>query len=119
MGVGEGNRFGDGFSECNSRFTGDAVDIVFSLHSFYVDVEVKFSHSGNDGLEVRETKDDQLTFELSGSGLHKTHLLGLGINVNAECRVLLLESVQSAREVRGFLTLWSNCERNDGFRNEH
>lgn len=88
-------KLSDGLAECYSRFTSDASDVVFSLHSFNVDFKVKFAHTGDNGL------------------------LRLGINVNTECRIFFLEPVECSREVGGFVALWSDREGDDGIGDEH
>lgn len=49
----------------------------------------------------------------------RTHLLRFGIDVNAECRVLLLETVEGTREVGGLLTLGADGEGDNGLGDEH
>lgn len=41
---------GDGLTEGNSGFAGDARDVVLPFHPFDVDVEVELSHAGDDCL---------------------------------------------------------------------
>lgn len=86
---------GDCLSEGDSWFTSDTADVVLSLHSLDVDIQMQFSHSRDDGL------------------------LRFGINMNTECRVLLLESVECSREIGRFVAFRSNREGDDGFGDKH
>jgi hypothetical protein len=63
--------------------------------------------------------EDALSTRTGMRGREETHLLRLSINVNTECRVLLLETVEGAGEVGGLLTLGADGEGDDGFGNEH
>jgi hypothetical protein len=87
--------FRNRLSERNSGFTSNASDVIFTPHPLDVDIEVKLAHSGNDGF------------------------LGLVIDVDSECGVFLLESVERARKIGGFISFRSDREGNDGFGNIH
>lgn len=50
--VGERDGFRDRFPERDSGFTGDTLDVVLSLHALHVNIQVKLTHSGDDGLRV-------------------------------------------------------------------
>lgn len=46
------NRFADGFTISNLRFAYGAVYIEFATHTVDDDVQMKFAHTGNDGLVI-------------------------------------------------------------------
>ena len=64
----EGNALGDGFAVGDLGLAGFAGDAVFAAHALDVDVEVEFTHSGDDGFR------------------------GFGVDVDAEGGVFALEA---------------------------
>ena len=55
--VSELDRFSDGFTESDTRFAGDTLDVVLSLHTLDVDVEVELTHSGDDSLRGEQEQN--------------------------------------------------------------
>ena len=47
------------------------------------------------------------------------YLFALVVNVNLECRILFLESVERSRKVGSFQAFWFDRQRNHRLRNEH
>ena len=53
MRIGEIRTLSDSLTECYSRFSSDAISVILSAHAFNIDLQVKFSHAGNNGLDKR------------------------------------------------------------------
>jgi hypothetical protein len=51
--VGERNGLGDRLAEGDAGLSGDALDVVLATHALDVDVKVKLTHAGDDGLRRR------------------------------------------------------------------
>ena len=51
MRIGEIRALSDSLTECYSRFSSDAIGVILSAHAFNIDLQVKFSHAGNNGLD--------------------------------------------------------------------
>lgn len=70
VGVREIGTLGDSLAVGDTRLTGGAFDVVFTAHTLDVDLQVKFTHTGDDGLRIRSdrvifVKEHQLTSLLS------------------------------------------------------
>src|ERR1700761_3594446 len=92
----EVDMFGDGFSVSDTRWAGFALDLVFSPHTFNVDLKVEFTHTRDDGL------------------------LTLGVEMYPKCRILTLEPSDGFGEVLQVLVvLGLDTERDDRIRHVH
>ena len=86
----------DCFSVCNLRSTSRNFTVVFSSHSFYVNVQVQLTHTFDDCF------------------------VAFWIYISLECRVFFCESVQSLWHlVCSFLVFWCDRKRDNRIRYEH
>ena len=55
MRVGEIGALSDSLTECYARLASYAISVILSAHAFNIDLQVKFSHAGNNGLDKRRS----------------------------------------------------------------
>ncbi len=110
--VEEVRALGDRLAEGDARLAGRALDVVLALHALYIDLEVELAHAGDDGLGRCVSRQRAAEHD-------STDLLALPVDVDAERRILFLETVECAGEVGCLLADGLQCQGDDRFRDEH
>ena len=80
------NRFADGFTISNLRFAYGAVYIEFTTHTVDDDVQMKFAHTGNDGLvgfRIGVYSEGRIFFCQSLKGVAHLFLVSFGLRFNS------------------------------------